>query len=84
MGFLLGTPLKSHQTVLNHTYHFSSLKLPISLSPGILGCIDPGRDCSSFYGEKGMKAQRDFCWVKDKILDINLPYAFPMDSSRKQ
>jgi hypothetical protein len=84
MGLLLGTPLKSHHTVPDHTYHFSSLKPPISLSLGILGCIDPRRGCPSFYGKKGLKAQRDCCWVKDKILYINLPDASPRDPPRKK
>jgi hypothetical protein len=38
------------------------------LSLGILGYIDPRRGCPSFYGKKGLKAQRGWCWVKDKIL----------------
>jgi hypothetical protein len=59
MGLLLGTPLKSHRTIPNHTYHFPSLFPSISLSLGILGCIDPRRGCPSFYGKKGMKVQRD-------------------------
>jgi hypothetical protein len=84
MGLLLGTPLKSHRTILDHTYHFSSLKPPISLSLGILGCIDPRRGCPSFYGKKGLKVERDCCWVKDKSLYINLPDASPRDSPRKQ
>jgi hypothetical protein len=83
MGLLLGTPLKSHHTITNHTYHFSSLRPPISLSLGILGGIDPRRGCPSFYWKKGMKAQRDFCWVKDKILYINLPDDSPRDPPRK-
>jgi hypothetical protein len=58
MGFLLETPLMSHHTILNHTYHFPSLFPSISLSLGILGCIDPRRGCPSFYGKKGLKAQR--------------------------
>jgi hypothetical protein len=59
MGLLLGTPLKIHCIVPGHTYHFSSLNLPISLSLEILGCIDPRRGYPSFYGKKGLKAQRD-------------------------
>jgi hypothetical protein len=58
MGFLLGTPLKSHHTVPGHTYHFPSLFPSISLSLGILGCNDPRRGCLSFYGKKGLKALR--------------------------
>lgn len=52
MGLLLGTPLMSHHTVPNHTYHFPSLFPSVSLSLGILGCIDPRRGCPSFYGKK--------------------------------
>jgi hypothetical protein len=84
MGLLLGVPLKSHHTVLDPTYHFSSLKPPISLSLGILGCIDPRRGYPSFYGKKGMKAQMDCCWVIDKSLCINLPDTSPRDPPRKQ
>jgi hypothetical protein len=84
MGFLLGTPLKIHHIVHDHTYHFSSLKPSTSLSLGILGCIDPRRGCPSFYGKKGLKAQRDCCWVYDKSLYINLPDALPRDPPRNQ
>ena len=52
MGLLPGTPLKSHRTVPDHAYHFSSFFPPISLSLGILGCIDPRRGCPSLYGKK--------------------------------
>jgi hypothetical protein len=58
MGLLLGTPLKSRHIVLDHTYHFPSLLPSISLSLGILGCVDPSGGCPSFYGKKGLKAQR--------------------------
>jgi hypothetical protein len=51
-----------------NTYHFPSLFPSISLSLGILGCIDPRRGCPSFYGKKGLKAQKGWCWVKDKSL----------------
>jgi hypothetical protein len=37
----------------------------------ILGCIDPVRGCPSFYGKKGLKAQRG-CSSK-KIRDIDYP-----------
>jgi hypothetical protein len=84
MGLLLGTPLKSHRIVLDHTYHFPSLFLSIPLSLGILVCIDPRRGCPSFDGKKGLKAQRDCCGVKDKILRINLLDALPRDHPRKQ
>jgi hypothetical protein len=56
----------------------------LSLSLGILGCIDPRRGCPSFYGKKGLKAQRDCCWVKDKSLCINLLDASPRDPPRMQ
>jgi hypothetical protein len=56
MDLLQATPLKSHCTVPDHTYHFPSLFLSISLSLVILGCIDPRRGCPSFYGKKGLKA----------------------------
>jgi hypothetical protein len=36
--------------------HFPLLFPPISLSPGILGCIDPRRCFPLFYGKKGIKA----------------------------
>jgi hypothetical protein len=55
MGFLLGTPLKIHCTVPDHTYHFSPLKAHISLSLGILGCIDPRRGLSLILWEEGVK-----------------------------
>ena len=58
MGLLLGTPLMSHRTVPDHTYQFPSLFPSISLSIGILVCVDPRRGCPSFYGKKGLKAQR--------------------------
>jgi hypothetical protein len=84
MGLLLGNPLKSHSTIPDNTYHFSSFKPSISLSLGILGCIDPRRGSPSFYGKKGMKAKRDCCWVKDKSLYIKLLDASPRDPPRKQ
>jgi hypothetical protein len=68
IGFLLGTPLMSHHTILDHTYHFPSLLPSVSLSLGILECIDARRGCPSFYGKKGPNAERDWCWVKDKSL----------------
>ena len=68
MSLLLGTPLKSHRIIPDHTYHFPSLFPSISLSLGIIGYIDPRRGCPSFYGKKGLKAQRAWCWVKDKNL----------------
>jgi hypothetical protein len=58
MGFLLGNPLISYHTILDHTKHFPSLFPSISLSLGFLGYIDPRRGCPSFYGKKGLKAQR--------------------------
>jgi hypothetical protein len=67
MRFLLGNPLISHRTIPNHTYPFPSLFPFVSLSLGILGCIDPRRGCPSFYGKKGLKAQRGWYWLKDKI-----------------
>jgi hypothetical protein len=83
MGLLLGTPLKSHRTVLDHTYHFPSLFPSISLSLGILGCIDPRKGCPSYYGKKGLKAQRYCCWVKDESLYIKLSNASPKESPKK-
>jgi hypothetical protein len=59
MGLLLGGLLDKSSCHSDHTYHFSSLHpLFISLYFGILGCIDPRRDCTSFHGKKGLKAQR--------------------------
>jgi hypothetical protein len=54
------------------------------LSFGNLGCIDPRRGCPSFYGKKGIKAQRGSCWVKYKSLVINLLDASPKDHPRKK
>jgi hypothetical protein len=42
----------------------------VSLSFGIFGCIDPRRDCTSFHGKKGMKAQRECSWKKIKSKTI--------------
>ena len=58
MGLLLRNPLMRHRTIPNHTYHFPSLFPSISLSLGILGCIEPRRGCPSFYGKKGLNAKR--------------------------
>jgi hypothetical protein len=49
----------------DHTYHFSHFNLFISLSFGIFGCTNLRRDCSSFHGKKGMKAQME-CSLKNK------------------
>jgi hypothetical protein len=84
MGLLLGTPLRRHHIVPNHTYHIPSLFPPKSLSLGILGCIDPRRGCPLFYGKKALKAQRDWCMVKDKIISIKLLDASPGDHPRKK
>jgi hypothetical protein len=53
MSFLLGTPLKSHRTIPNHTYHFPSLFPFISLYIEILGCIDPRKGLSLIIWEQG-------------------------------
>jgi hypothetical protein len=82
MGLLLGTPLKSHRTLPNHTYDFQSLFPSISLSLGILKCIDLRRGCPSFYGKKGLKAQRGRCWVKIKAL-FKPSRCFTKGSSKK-
>jgi hypothetical protein len=58
MGLLLGNPLISHRTVPNHTYHFSSLFSSISLSLGILGCIDPKKGLSLILWEEGAKGPK--------------------------
>jgi hypothetical protein len=33
---------------------------------GIFRCTDPRRDCPSFHGKKGLKAQRECSWKKIK------------------
>jgi hypothetical protein len=48
----------SHCTIPNNTYHFSHLFLFVSSPFGIFGCTDLRRDCTSFYGKNGLKAQR--------------------------
>jgi hypothetical protein len=60
----------SHRTIPDHTYHFSHFILFVSLSFGIFGCTDPRRDCTSFHGKKGLKAQRECSWkkIKEKII----------------
>jgi len=48
-----------HHSILDHTYNFSHFtNFFVSLSFGILECNDPRRDCTSFDGKKGLKAQR--------------------------
>jgi hypothetical protein len=59
----------SHRAIHNHTYHFSHFIL-FTLYFGIFGCTDPRRDCTSFYGKKGLKAQRDCSWQKIKAKTI--------------
>jgi hypothetical protein len=66
MGFLLGGPLDESSCHSDHTYHFSHFILFISLSFGIFGCTDPRRDCTSFHGKKGLKAQRECSWKNIK------------------
>jgi hypothetical protein len=58
MGFLLGGILDESSCHSQSCLPFFTLyPLFISLSFGIFGCIDPRRDCTSFHGKKGMKAQ---------------------------
>jgi hypothetical protein len=45
----------SHRTVLDHTYHFPSLFPFVSLSLGILGCIEPKKGLSLILWEEGAK-----------------------------
>jgi hypothetical protein len=71
MGFLLEVPLTSHHAILDHLSFFT-LHPFISLSFGIFGCIDPRRDCTSFHGKKGLKAQRECRWKKIKSKTITL------------
>jgi hypothetical protein len=59
MGFLLGGLLdKSSCHSRSYLSFFITSPLVVSLSFGIFGCIDPRRDCTSFHGKKGLKAQR--------------------------
>jgi hypothetical protein len=60
----------SHHAIPDHTYHFSHFILFTSLSFGIFGCTDPRRDCTSFHGKKGLKAQRECSWKKIKSKTI--------------
>jgi hypothetical protein len=62
--------LTSHRAIPNHTYHFSHFILFTSLSFEIFGCTDPRRDCTSFHGKKGLKAQRECSWQKIKSKTI--------------
>jgi hypothetical protein len=71
MGLLLGGPLdKCHRAIPNHAYHFSHFIIFTSLSFGIFECIDPRRDCTSFYGKKGLKAQTECSRQKIKAKTI--------------
>jgi hypothetical protein len=40
-------------------------------------CTDPRRDCTSFHGKKGLKAQRCCSWKKIKSNNNTLPDARP-------
>ena len=53
MGFLTRTLLKSHCTIPGHTYHFLSLKPPISLSLGIFRVYWPKKGLSLIPWEEG-------------------------------
>jgi hypothetical protein len=61
----------SHCTIPDITCHFSPFILFVSPSFGIFSCTNLRRDCTSFHGKKGLKAQR---LVAGKILNpiINL------------
>jgi hypothetical protein len=65
MVFLLGGPLRVIMPFLTIlvTFHTSS---PHLLTFGIFGCTDPRRDCPSFHGKKGLKAQRGDSWKNTK------------------
>jgi hypothetical protein len=60
--------LKGHRTIPTHTYHFPCFFPSVSSSFGFLGALTPRRDCTSFHGKKGLKAQRCCSW---KILKSN-------------
>ena len=68
MGFILGTPLKIHHTISNHTYHFPSLFPPILLSLGIFRVYWPKKGLSLIIWEEGVEGPEGWCWVKDKTL----------------
>jgi hypothetical protein len=75
MGLLLGGPLD------DSSYHSRSYLLLfilhpffVSLSFGIFGCTDLRRDCTSFHGKKGLKAQRECSWknIKSKTITFQM------------
>jgi hypothetical protein len=76
MGFILGVPLMIHHATPQPYLSLSILHPLVSLTFWIFGCIDPRRDCPSFHGKKGLKAQRGDNWKK-KILIMKLPDAHP-------
>jgi hypothetical protein len=66
MGLLLGGSLDNLSCHSQSCLPLSTLHPLASLSFGIFGCTDPRRDCPSFHGKKGIKAQRECSWKKDK------------------
>jgi hypothetical protein len=66
MGLLLGGPLDELSYLSQSYSSFSTLHPLISFSFGIFGCTDPRRECTSFHGKKGLKAQRGMSLAKDK------------------
>ena len=60
----------SHHAIPDHTYHLPYFFPFVFLSFWIFGCTDPRRDCTSFHGKKGLKAQREYSSkkIKDKII----------------
>jgi hypothetical protein len=48
----------SHHTIPDHTCHFSHFILFVPIYFWIFRCTDPRKDCTSFHGKKGLKAQR--------------------------
>jgi hypothetical protein len=70
MGLLLGGLLDESSCHSRSYLSLFTLHPFISLSFGIFGCTDPRRDCTSFHGKKGLKAQRECSWKKIKSKTI--------------
>jgi hypothetical protein len=70
MGLLLGGPLDESSCHSRSYLSLFTFHPFISLSFGIFGCTDPRRDCTSFHGKKGLKAQRECSWKKIKSKTI--------------
>jgi hypothetical protein len=69
--FILGAPFDESSYHYRSYLSLSHFILFISLYFGIFGYTEPRRDCTSFHGKKGLKAQRECSWKKIKSKTIN-------------